>query len=149
MRSLLLVFALGLGACGPGLQRAAVPPASEGPYGDEQSTASQAIVGFEIATEGDAAPRLVAVVSHQDGTRETRDLGAYRGPLRELEPAGDMLLRIGNDEAEEIFLMQSEGLLRAMRRSPGSDDELIFELEVPEGTTLSPRRPLLLQPDAE
>jgi hypothetical protein len=136
-------------ACGPALPRAAAPPESEGPYGDDRSTASQAIVGLEVATEGDAEPRLVAVVSHHDGTRETHDLGAYRGPIRELEPAGDMLVRVGNDEAEEIFLMRHEGSLRAMRRRPGVEDELLFELEMPAGTTLSPSHPVLVQPAAE
>lgn len=142
----LVALAFILVACGSGLPRATVPPESEGPYGDDRSTASQAIVGLEVATDGDSDPRLVAVVSHHDGTRETHDLGAYRGPIRELEPAGDMLVRVGNDEAEEIFLMQREGSLRAMRRRPGVEDELLFELEVPAGTTLSPRHPGFAQP---
>jgi hypothetical protein len=147
MRVVALAFVFA--ACGPGLPRATVPPESEGAYADDRSTASQAIVGLEIATDGEAEPRLVAVVSHHDGTRETRDLGAYRGPIRELEPAGDMLVRVGNDEAEEIFLLRHEGSLRAMRRRPGVEDELLFELEMPAGTTLTPRHPVLVQKTAE
>lgn len=144
MNLIALVLLAGCGASGP---RATVPPESEGPYGDERSTASQLLVGLEVATDAAAGPRLVAVVSHPDGTRETHDLGAYRGPMRELAPLDDMLLRVGAEDVEEVYLLEGTGYLEAIRRRAGREDELILRIDVPEGTTFAPSTPVLVEPE--
>jgi hypothetical protein len=137
-------IAIGCGS-GDGM-RPVVPPESVGPGGDERSVASQLVVGLEVAADAESGQRLVAVVSHPDGTRETHDLGAYRGPMRELAPLGDALLRVGDQDVDEVILVPHDGTLEAMRRRPGIADETLLRIELPAGVTIAPSSPGLVLP---
>jgi hypothetical protein len=126
--------------------RATMAPESHGPVGDDRSIASQLVVGFAVAIDGAGEnPRLVAVVSHADGTSESHDLGAYRGPMRALAPAGDAVVRVGTEGVEEFVLVPAGGFLEA-RRSTGSAEELILRIDLPRGSSIEAQTPALREP---
>lgn len=136
-------------ACGSGVSSgpATMPPGD--PQNDDVIT-GQTTVALEVTPgEESGGVRLVAVVTHGDGTTRRADLGAYQGSVAEVPAQPQELIHVtvlDGDRGHRIRLLRTVEGIEAVRRPVGeaaSDEERLELIELPEPRGVQPQNPAI------